>query len=395
MSGSYHQNPSSGTWYARVNGARDADGKRSQIRLKGSTKREVQVAVAKLLLKLQSGYDHAKGKTDMAALFEMWLATKQDVEFRTIESYKSTIRLHLTPLLGKFDVTKIKRAQIQAAVEEWREGKRKDAKLGKRGARTIRENLRVLKAVLDLAVIDGLRQDNPARFVKAPKLTKPVRQFTTAEGAAAILCAAFGTLLYAALYVAFAAGLRRGEIVALQRKDVDLYAGILSVRRAIACRGKSVKIKTPKTASGVRDIPIPAGLLTALKSHIRDQDERFELLGITSVPETYLFDRYDGGLWHPDAFGKAYRALLKTNGLPKLRLHGTRHSFASIGLAEGVQTKVMSQALGHESELLTLSVYSHVEESSLRNATTKIDDAISRSIISRKLQALSDGNEKE
>ena len=134
--------------------------------------------------------------------------------------------------------------------------------------------------------------------------------------------------------------------------------------------------------------------MTALKSHIRDQDERFEILGITSVPETYLFDRYDGGLWHPDAFGKAYRALLKANGLPKLRLHGTRHSFASIGLAEGVQTKVMSQALGHESEILTLSVYSHVEESSLRNATTKIDDAISRSIISRKLQVLSDGDER-
>lgn len=84
--------------------------------------------------------------------------------------------------------------------------------------------------------------------------------------------------------------------------------------------------------------------------------------------------------WHPDAFGKAYRTFLRKNELPDLRLHGTRHTFASIGLAEGIQTKIMSQAMGHESEILTLSVYSHVEESQIRQATTKIDEAITRTI---------------
>lgn len=66
--------------------------------------------------------------------------------------------------------------------------------------------------------------------------------------------------------------------------------------------------------------------------------------------------------------------------MPSLRLHGTRHSFASIGLTEGVQTKVMSRMIGHESEVLTLSVYTHVEDELMLEAATKIDAALTRAL---------------
>ena len=381
MSGSLLQNPSSGTWYARVNAPRGSDGKRRQIRLTGRTKHELEVAVANLLVKLSRGYDPSTRRTTVAALLDSWLETKQDVEFRTRESYEATVRLHLKPTLGSIVVTKLTRSQVQGAISNWRDGDRLDGKRGRRGSRTTHENLRVLRSALKLAVIDGLRSDNPAEHVSLPKRSKPTRQSTTAAGASAVINAAQDTLLFAALYVAFAAGLRRGEIVALQRGDIDLSAQILHVRRSVVCRGRRVVIKEPKSEAGKRDIPIAPGLFCVLNDHLSKQEQRLAILGVEPLPETFLFDRYDGQLWHPDAFGKSYRTLLRNHRLPALRLHGTRHSFASIGLSEGIHTKVMSRALGHESEILTLSVYTHVEDDLMRQAAAKIDAAISRALL--------------
>jgi integrase len=380
VAGSFYQNPKSGTWYARVNAPRGGDGKRRQLRLFGKTKHEVEMAVANLLVKLNRGYDPSKRRTTISELLDSWLETKRDVEFRTRESYKATVRLHLKPILGEVAVAKLTRAQVQAAISSWRDGERLDGKHGRRGSRTTHENVRVLRAALQLAVIDGLRSDNPADHVSLPKRSKPTRQSTTAAGAGAVITAALNTYLFAPLYVAFAAGLRRGEIVGLQRGDVDLVARVLRVRRSIVCRGSHVLVKETKSEAGTRDIPIAPGLFRALDEHLRNQEQRLRLLGVELSPSIFLFDRYDGHLWHPDAFGKSYRALLRKHKLPPLRLHGTRHSFASIGLSEGIQTKVMSRALGHESEILTLSVYTHVEDNLVLQAATKIDAAISREL---------------
>jgi integrase len=380
MSGSFFQNPKTKTWYARVNAPRGTDGKRRQIRLFGKTKHEVEVAAAGLLVKLNGGYDPTKRHSTISELLDSWLETKQDVEFRTRESYEATVRLHLKPMLGKIKISKLTRAQVQSAISTWHDGERLDGKSGKRGSRTTHENIRVLRAALKLAVIDGLRSDNPADHITLPKRTKPKRQSTTAAGAGAIITAAINTFLFAPLYLAFAVGLRRGELVALQRADVDFDAHLLNVTRSIVCRGKRVFIREPKTEAGRRSIPIAPGLSSVLKEHLRQQKERLRLLGVEASPETFLFDRYDGELWHPDSFGKSYRLLLKTHRLPSLRLHGTRHSFASIGLTEGVQTKVMSRMIGHESEILTLSVYTHVEDELMLEAATKIDAALTRAL---------------
>jgi integrase len=349
--------------------------------LTGSTKHELEVAVANLLVKLSRGYDPSTRRTTIAELLDSWLETKQDVEFRTRESYEATVRLHLKPVLGSIVVAKLTRSQVQGAISNWRDGNRLDGKRGRRGSRTTHENLRVLRTALKLAVIDGLRTDNPAEHVSLPKRSKPTRQSTTASGAGAVIHAAQDTLLFAALYVAFAAGLRRGEIVALQRADIDLTSQLLHVRRSVVCRGRRVEIKEPKSDAGKREIPIAPGLFRVLSDHLSKQEQRLAILGVDPRPETFLFDRYDGQLWHPDAFGKSYRALLRNHRLPALRLHGTRHSFASIGLSEGIHTKVMSRALGHESEILTLSVYTHVEDELMRQAATKIDAAISRALM--------------
>jgi hypothetical protein len=112
VSGSLIQNQSSGTWYARVNAPRGSDGKRRQIRLTGRTKHELEVAVANLLVKLSRGYDPSTRRTTIAELLDSWLETKQDVEFRTRESYEATVRLHLKPALGCIAVAKLTRSQV-------------------------------------------------------------------------------------------------------------------------------------------------------------------------------------------------------------------------------------------------------------------------------------------
>jgi len=102
------------------------------------------------------------------------------------------------------------------------------------------------------------------------------------------------------------------------------------------------------------------------------------MLGIPVTDETPLFDSGEGAIWHPDSFGSAYAREIRRNSTERLRLHGARHSFASIALEEGVQLLVISDVLGHESKTFTAQYYAHVLPNSLKDAMNRVSEALGR-----------------
>ena len=73
-----------------------------------------------------------------------------------------------------------------------------------------------------------------------------------------------------------------------------------------------------------------------------------------------IFTRPDGAPIHPDLITDWFRRLARAAGLPPIRLHDVRHSYATAALAAGVPAKVVSERLGHATIAITLDVYSHV-----------------------------------
>jgi integrase len=187
--------------------------------------------------------------------------------------------------------------------------------------------------------------------------------------------------LCAAFFLAFTAGLRRGELLALRWRDVDLKAGVLQVRQTLVrarnhSEGKTqIVFSEPKTPQSRRTIPIPEECLTALKHHKAKQAEEKLILGQAYEDYGLVFCQPDGKPIDPRNFNRHFSLVLQQAGLPHIRLHDSRHTFATLLLEQGISPKTVQTMLGHSSAKITLDIYSHVTLDLEKQAAAKLNAA--------------------
>lgn len=146
-------------------------------------------------------------------------------------------------------------------------------------------------------------------------------------------------------------GLRRGELLGLKGEDVDAAAGVLHIRRQLVRVDGRVFESTPKSLSSIRDIDLPSTLCEKL---------RFVPAGRRVIAAT------------PDGLQAALDAACRRAGVPRITLHGLRHSMASVAAVEGVAIKVLQDIMGHAQYTTTADVYAHVDRTSVRRACRSI-----------------------
>ena len=171
--------------------------------------------------------------------------------------------------------------------------------------------------------------------------------------------------VYALYYIDLATGLRRGELLGLKWEDIDLDQGVIHVQRQVARVNGEVKEVPLKTKHSYRNISISqdaAVLLREMKKH--------------SVSD-YVFPSPTGGPISPDSVRNMLRRVLKRAGLPALRFHDLRHSFATLALQNGVDIKTVSGMLGHFSAGFTLDTYAHVTTAAQREAANTMGNVLS------------------
>ncbi len=170
-------------------------------------------------------------------------------------------------------------------------------------------------------------------------------------------------------------GLRPGEYLGLQWKDIDLETGSLSVRRAVKVRnGGGFYFTEPKTKKSRRSIPLSQTVIAALKAHKRDQLEESFKLGSDYQRNDLIFANEIGvPILLGNLRGRHFDRILKKVGLPLIRLYDLRHTTATLLLSAGLNPKVVSERLRHASIVLTLDTYSHVLPTMQQDATEKIE----------------------
>src|SRR5260370_6636251 len=175
---------------------------------------------------------------------------------------------------------------------------------------------------------------------KIGKSETEVRAYTDAEVESILSKSTDAKRLF--YWLAVETGMRSGELRGLRVCDVDQFKKLVRVRQAV-WRGK---VQTPKTKNAIRDIPIPAEIVDALRVHIGDRTEGF------------VFTTKNGTPWNADLVLKRHlRGKLKVmDG----HLHMFRHTFATRQLHAGVPIAVVSKLLGHGSISTTLNIYAHV-----------------------------------
>ena len=121
-----------------------------------------------------------------------------------------------------------------------------------------------------------------------------------------------------------------------------------------------VHVSEPKTAKGRRSLALDPATLAALREHRRRQLEDRLAVGPRWEDSGLVFTWPDGRPLHPERFSKWFEQHTRAAGLPKIRLHDVRHSYATAALAAGIPAKVVSERLGHATIAITMDTYSHV-----------------------------------
>ena len=164
---------------------------------------------------------------------------------------------------------------------------------------------------------------------------------------------------YVPIFLAANTGMRRGEVLGLTWRNVDLDTARLTVSQQILSVEYEAKVADVKTSHSRRTIDLDPRTVAVLKAWRRQQLKR-QLATGQRKDEGFVFTRDDGGPIHPDAFSQSWERLVRTSVFRRIRLHDLRHTHATILLKAGVPVKVVSERLGHSSPAFTMTVYQHV-----------------------------------
>jgi integrase len=280
---------------------------------------------------------------------EAWLDGARECSIRTrsgdaykpsaLRGYEQALRTHLLPDLGAAKLSDIERAYVQDLAD----------RLLAQGLdpSTIRNALMPLRAIYRRAVARGDVAVNPTTGLELPAVRGRRDRIASPEEAAALLDALpdeqralWATALYA--------GLRRGELMALDWQHVDLAAGVIRVERSFD--PKAGVYVAPKSRAGTRKVPIAAVLREHLIAHKLRAGHSEGLVFPTRAGTP--FDS-----WAVKA--RADKAWLAA-GLTPIGLHESRHTFASLMIGAGVNAKALSTYMGHASIGITLDRYGHL-----------------------------------
>lgn len=281
--------------------------------------------------------------------FNIWLENyvKPSSKERTYIRYGQLIRTHIAPKIGEIDVNNLTPIALQSFVTELLNTG--NGKTGKGlSANTVNAVISVMQNSLRTAYLLGYAKEYTANMIKRPKLKeRKIECFTLAEQKK-IEMAVFEskkTKLFGIVLCLYS-GLRIGELIALQWKDIDLTKGLLTVSRSCHDTSGGIVFDEPKTATSRRIIPLPKQLLPKLKSIKKSSNSDFVVSAGGNVVSVRSYQR-------------SFELLLKKLNIAHRGFHSLRHTFATRALECGMDVKTLSEILGHKNPTVTLNRYAH------------------------------------
>ena len=369
-----------GSWELRYSlGTDPATGKRrmATTAVKGN-RRTAEKELRRLLRTLDTGEHVDPTRMTVREWLEAWLgAIRPEVSPKSHERYSEIVKNFLAPELGALPITKLAPVHISTAYTRWATEGRRDGKGGGLSPQSRRHIHRILKSALSRAVEQQVLARNPADAFRKrlPKVERREMVTLTAEQAARLLETIKRNRVYWPVLIALSTGMRRGEILALRWKNVDLDRGVARVVESLEQTKAALRFKAPKTDKA-RGITLPAFAVEQLYLLKRQQAEELLALGIRQTGDTLVCARADGEPMQPRSLTHEFtRLVARRKEIPRVRFHDLRHSHATQLLLAGVHPKVAQERLGHSTITTTLDLYSHVTETMQSDAATRLDAA--------------------
>ena len=221
--------------------------------------------------------------------------------------------------------------------------------------------------------------DNPCRRVTIPKGSKKERKILTIEQTEEFFkLLQTAPLKYRAFFTLdIYSGLRRGEMLGLEWKDIDFQTGVIHVQRTSNyTKEKGIYTDTTKTESSVRYVKVPMEIIALLALYKEEQDEEKFKLGDKWHDTDRLFVKYDGQPMNPQTPYGWLKEFCEDNDFPFYGIHQFRHLHTSLLIGAGIDPTTVSGILGHSQVATTLNLYSHM----FRENQVKACDAVANAL---------------
>lgn len=342
-----------------------ATGKRRQKWVGGfKTRREAKKARATAQAEALTGTFVAPSGQTTAEFLNEWLDGQSSLLApSTLHSYKRNLSLHVIPHLGALRLRDLDPGHLNKLYSHllagWRGGGHGGPGLS---ARSVRYCHTILRSALADAVRWGRLARNPADRADPPtgrSVAVPEFKTWTAEQLAEFLTRMEGDRYHPLFVMLATTGCRRGEILGLRWSDLDLDSGLASIRQTVVVVQHEVRFSVPKTMAGTRSITLDPGTVSVLRTWKARQAQEQLLMGAGFRDHDLVFPKPDGDPLHPERVSREFLRRSARSGLPRIRLHDIRHTWATLALASGVHPRIVQERMGHSTIAVTLGTYSH------------------------------------
>lgn len=288
----------------------------------------------------------------------------------TRSSYRKFLDLYILPALGDYLLVEVTSSMIIKLLADFQ-------RTGKSHATTVKL-YNILNGIFQMAFLDDSIPTNPMLKVKRPAPRKDERgkkeesdKALTAQELARVLSCVAGEPLKWQVYINLAAdtGARRGELCGLWWSDIDWKSGAVTICRNLQYTPHAgVYVTTPKNGKS-RVVDVGAETLELLKQLREEQAE--------SCVSKWVFTK-DGEAepMHPQSPTRYFKKFGKKYNVPDFHPHKLRHSSASIAITNGADVSSVSERLGHSDTAVTLRMYAHANEESIRRVGQTVRDAL-------------------
>ena len=347
-----------GRWEGRIVMGHKENGDSIFCYVYAPTQKELSAKLRQHIDNYQGANLTEQSRMTLSEWLNQWLENMADtLRPNTLRNYRSYIENHIRPSLGDKQLARITPRDVQRFYE---------ALSDCLASGTVRRIHTTLHGALKAAQQAHLIASNPTEQIIAPRFSYGAKQILTDEQLDMFMkVIAEDEIWCDFFYTELTTGLRRGEICGLKWKDFDEVADTLKVCRTVYREdGNGLTAGDTKTSAGTRKIMLPASTAALLSKR------KASALTEWIFPNPLKPEQ-------PTDPGSAYRrlkVLLKRAGLPNIRFHDLRHTFATHALASGVDVKTLSGILGHTRAAFTLDTYTHTTGDMQKRASEVVGD---------------------
>lgn len=271
---------------------------------------------------------------------------------QTARTRRSVVSARIVPIIGHIKMRSLTTPQVRAMVAELVRGGYKPS--------TIKTTLRVLSAAMNDAKQDGVVKVNPVSGVSAPHQPHIDRPVVTIDRRKAFYAAISDTRLETMYLFALETGLRRGELQGLRWTDVRLdVPDVIVTTNIVRSKGGGLQRDVIK-GRRARAVPLTDAAVFILERQRVILDGWRHRAAFAWKENDLIWPGVMGGLVNETDINRPYREALKAAGLPAIRMHDLRHSFATAVIEETGNLRLASELLGHSSTQVTGDIYTHV-----------------------------------